>query len=278
MTTQTDSENSRATMGDNRAPIDALLKDLLEGLQENLLANEAELIALFDRLREAVERTPETVDSAEMDAKVGDFVKKQLGTLKKALEGAQEKYKRPFTDGGKVVDGTFKRRADEVERWQRLLQVRQTEFKLKVEAEARRKAAEEARKRAEEEEKARKAAEEAATKIADDKTLGAAIDAEEKARIAEAQRIQAEQAQKARTADLTRSRGDLGSVSSLRKELKGEVVERTAEVSLHLMPLIDAEALDKALRQWLKINGTKDSTQEPPKINGCKIYWEAKTR
>lgn len=274
-----DSEsNPRATTGSNRAPIDALLKDLIEGLQENLLANESELLALFDQMREAFERTPDVVDSADMDARFGDFAKKQLGTLKKAMEAAQEKYKRPFTDGGKVVDGTFKRRMDEVERWQRALQVRQTAYKLKVEEEARKKAAEEARKRAEAEEAARKAAEEAAAKANDAKTLDDAIAAEEAARNAEAARIQAEQAQNARTADLTRSRGDLGSVSTLRKELKGEVVERTKEVAEALMPLIDQDALDKALRQWLKINGTKDSTKEPPKINGARIYWEAKTR
>jgi len=273
-----EAENPRAVTGSNRAPIDELLKDLLDGLSENLLANEVELIARYDELREAFERTPEVVDSAEMDARFGDFVKKQLATLKKAVEAAQEKYKRPFTDGGKVVDGTFKRRADEVERWQRTLQARQTAYKLKVEEEARKKAAEEARKRAEEEEKARKAAEEAAAKAQDAKTLDDAIAAEEAARNAEALRIQAEQAQNAKTADLTRTRGDLGSVSSLRKELKGEVIERTPEIAAALMPLLDADALNKALRQWLKIHGTKDSTQPPPTLKGARIYWDAKTR
>ncbi len=273
-----EAEDRRPTKHDNLPPIADILKDLLEGLQENLLANESELIARYDEMKAMFGRMPAVVDSPEINAKFGDVAKKQFGELKAALKAKQSLYKLPFTEGGKTVDGTFKRRADEVEEWQRELQERQTRFNLKVKAEADRIAAEQARIAREAEDAARKAAELAAKAVEDAKSLDDAIAAEAEAERARAASIAAQQATQTKSTDITRVRGDQGSVSSLRMELKGEVIDRAALPMNLILPFISMDELNRALAQHLKLNGPKSEKDPLPNIPGTRIWWNAKTR
>lgn len=272
-------DTAAPNIGHNNPPSIDTYRELNESLPAYIEIEEKKLFDRFGVLKESFARAPATVDSPEADAKMTDFDKKQFGELKSALKDAHGRYKRPFLDGGATVDGLFKRLVDQIETMQSEIRKRQTAYKLKQEAEARRKAQEEARRQAEIEQKKREEAERLAAKARTEKQLNNAIAAETAAKQAEADRIAAEEAAAAKPAELTRSRGDQGGVSSLRSEWKVQVEDRAKLLAdPAILAYISADALDQAARAWLKVNAPKDFDAAPPVLGGCKVWVHKFTR
>lgn len=184
-------------------------------IRENLTERHHALTTRAEELLGAASRVPAEIKDEETAGNVGDFIKQIAAAIKNG-EGSRVKEKEPFLAGSRTVDGFFKAITDPLDKAKRTIEERLTRFlRVKAEAErkARQKAEDDARKEADRlAEIARKA--EAAAKT--DKGLAKAIEADTRAQTAAADLAQAEKKTDAKPADLSRNRGDLGSVASLR--------------------------------------------------------------
>lgn len=88
--------------------------------------------------------------------------------------------------------------------------------------------------------------------------------AADRARQAEADALAREKAATAKAADMSTVRGDYGGHSSLRTEWMGEILDRAALDLEMLRSHIPAEALDQAVRSFIKAGGRK--------LKGARIY------
>lgn len=248
-----------AGVGHNNPP------DPIQEIHERLTLAYIDLADRRDKLVEGVARVPEKIDD-EIAPRVIDFVKQIKAATSKAKDAFKTE-KGPYLEGGRAVDAFFKKITDPLEQAAKVLNKRLTDFQIEKEAEERRRreAAEaEARAAAE---KARREAEEAARKLAEESQLGDAIAKEEAARAASAAAIQARKEAEAKAADLSRTRGDYGGVSSLRAEWKGEMVDRDTLDLEALRPHLPSDAIDQAIRAFVKSGGRE--------LRGARI-WEHK--
>lgn len=223
------------------------IREVLKADHEALLSRADELLAGFDR-------APATVENEETAGRVGDFVK-QISTAIKNVDTARTSTKEPYLAGGRAVDGFFNPLKEKLDKAKRALTDRVGDYQRRKAAEERaaREAAE--RQAREAEEAARKAAEEAERAAQTDDDLDAAIAAEEAARKAAEQAEAAKKAASASAADLSRSRGDYGSVASLRTTWAGELVDRAALDLEALREHLPEPALEQAIRSFVKAGG-----------------------
>ena len=184
-----------AVPGHNHPPSDAAI------LRDQLGQTHAELSARADELIAGIARMSPAIDSDEVERKAIEFAK-QIAAHEKLCDGTRKTVKAPYAEAVKVVDAFFGNMVDPLKAGRDVVLRKLTVFQS-AKAEAERLAREEA---------ARKAAEEAAVaaaKVETDADLAQAIAKEEQAAVAI-------QATEATTADLSRSRGQYGSVASLR--------------------------------------------------------------
>ena len=251
------SDIALATMGDNNPPDDITI------LRERMEDEAAHLISRRDELIGAVERAPVDIEDDETSGKVADLIKLIMACHKSA-EAQRVASKEPFLESGRAVDGFFKRITEPLERAKKQVEHRLTLYQRRKAEEERRRREEEARLQAEEAERQRIAAEQAAADLRTDDDLAAAISAETLSRQAEIDAEKARQAALAKPAELSRSRGELGAVASLRTEWTGEIVSRE-EIDLSaLRPHIPLDALEKAVRAYVRAGGRD--------LKGAKIY------
>ena len=223
-------------------------------LKDDLGLKHAEILDRAKELLEAAQRVPETVTDDETAGKVGDFIK-QLTACNKAAEGARVSEKEPHLAASRVVDGFFKAVTDPLDTAKKAIERRLTTFlraKEEVARKERERIAAEERAAAE---AARKTAEEAERLAQDPTGLAAAIDAEEVARKAAADAEQARKAAEVKAAELSRSRGEYGSVASLRTFWDFSDLDRAALDLETLRQHIPADALEKAVRSFIKAGG-----------------------
>lgn len=211
--------------GHNHAPTGQLLngqalRTLLEG------ANEA-IRDRCDTLLNAEGRLP-LIDGDEAAGKVSDFIKQITATCKTA-DGVRISTKEPYLEGGRVVDGFFtKGITDPLMAMKRRVEAKLTRYlQDKAERERRERQERERIARAEEE-RARKEAAEAAAAVRTDEELDDAIAANDRSLQATAERLKAQGETNAKPADLSRTRGDYGSVASLRTAWDYEVSDLAA--------------------------------------------------
>lgn len=219
-----------------------------DALRQRLAEDNAALIRRHDDLIGAEERLPDIVDD-DSAGRVADYVK-QATACAKALDGSRVAAKEPFLEGGRNVDGFFKRYTDGLGTLKRRVEAKLSIY-LRDKADRERRAREEeARQSAE---AARKAEAEAmaladAAKVTTaqaDAALDTAVQAQTVARVAE-------KAAAAAPADLARTRGDFGSLATLRREWTFKDMDR-AELDLEaLRAHIPTDALEKALRSAIK--------------------------
>ena len=236
-----------ASLGHNSgAMADSLRGDLTEK-HAGVRARAAELLA-------AAERVPATIDSDDLAGKVGDFIK-QLTACTKAADGARIAEKEPHLAAGRVVDGFFRAIIDPLDAAKKNIERRLTAYlreKADAERRERERIAAEERARAEE---ARRAAAEAERKAQDEAGLQAAIDAEQQRKQAEADAEAARKASEAKAAELSRNRGDYGSVASLRTYWDFADLDRAALDLEALRQHIPTDALEKSVRAFIKAGG-----------------------
>lgn len=246
-------------LGDNNPPADLLLGD---ALREKLQDENQDILDRCEELLNAANRIPPITDD-DVAGKVGDFIK-QLTALNKTAETRRTGAKEPYLEGGRNIDGFFKSITDPV-------------LKLKTNVErtltiyAREKADRERRERMEQErlareaaEAARKAAEEAARAAADAAALDRAIEAEKAAETAQADLVKAERAADAKAAEMSRTRGEYGSMSSLRTSWVFDEIDRATLDLEALRPYLPVDGLEKAVRAFIKSGGRE--------LRGTTIY------
>lgn len=237
-------------LGDNNPPPDLLVG---EALHEKLRDENQDLLKRRDELLAAAARVP-AINDDDMAGKVSDFIK-QLSALTKASESKRTDAKEPYLDGGRSVDGFFKAISDPVVKAKTSIEKRLTDYLREKEAAARRERMEQERLAREAAEAARREAEERAKAARDAAELDAAIEAEKEAEVASADLAKAEAAADVKPAELSRTRGEYGAVSSLRTQWVFDEINR-AEIDLEaLRPYIPTDGLEKAVRAFIKSGG-----------------------
>lgn len=216
--------NNIAGLGHNNPPTDQ------EIIAEKLFENNQEIIESSEKLIKALERAPSEVTNEEEAGKVANYIKQITSGMKK-LDKAKREVSRRLTD--------FQRK--ERERLER----EQREEAARLKAEADRKAEEAA------------AAEAEGKVIHSGEAMQGALNVEEHARHIEDNA--------AKTAQKESSvRGSEGSLASLKKTWKGEIISRE-EIDLEsLRHHIPADALQKALNSFIRAGGRE--------LKGAKIF------
>lgn len=243
----------------NNPPPDLLVG---EALHERLRDENQDLIKRRDELLAAAARVP-AIEDEEIAKKVTDFVK-QLGALVKASESKRVDAKEPYLDGGRSVDGFFKAITDPVDRAKKDVEKKLTHYAREKAEQERRERLEQERLAREAAEVARREAEEKARAAADEVSLDDAIEAEARAETAQADLVKAEAAADVKPAELSRTRGEYGAVSSLRTQWTFDEIDRASLDLEALRPYLPTDGLEKAVRAFIKAGGRE--------LKGTKIY------
>ena len=246
-------------IGHNSPPPDLLLG---EALRDRLAEENGQLIARRDELLAAAARIP-AIDSDDVAGRVSDYIK-QLTALTKAAESKRTGAKEPYLEGGRNIDGFFRAITDPVARAKTAIERRLTDYLRDKEARARREREEQERLARQAAETARREAEAKAQALADEPGLEAAIAAEKAAETASADLVKATQAAAVKPAELSRTRGDYGAVSSLRTQWVFDEIDR-ASLDLEALRFhIPADGLEKAVRSFIKAGGRE--------LSGTRIF------
>lgn len=236
--------------GSNHPPRDLLTGD---ALREKLTDDNLALLSRRDELLAAADRVPDIADE-ETASKVSDFIK-QLMALHKTSETARVGTKEPYLEGGRGVDGFFKAITDPVAKAKAAVERKLTQYLRDKADRERREREEQARLAREEQDRRDREAREAAAKIKSEQDLADAIERERLAKVAEADTTKAENAAAAKPAELSRTRGEYGSVSSLRTSWTFRDLDR-AQLDLEMLRQhIPADGLEKAVRSFIRAGG-----------------------
>jgi hypothetical protein len=254
-------------------------------LREQLALDHSELIDRAQDLLAGVDRFVENhseINDDDVNGRAGDFVK-QITTHAKAVDQAREAAKRPYNVAGDTVQAFFKKgMLDNLMVGADRVRKAMTSYAVRKEEAARRAAAEEAQRKANEARAAEAEARRLAQIAADEEAARRAADAPAPApAVAEAAHEavgkqldvaasaynDAERAQEralAKPAELSRTRGDLGSVSSLRAEWKFEV-EDVSKVPVGFIQV--NEAMVKA-----HMKSNRDANGIPQAVPGIRFF------
>lgn len=241
----------------------------------------AELTKRAEDLIAAEARMPE-IDTPEADEKATEFVK-QIQACVKAMDLARVGEKEPYDTAGDAVHAFFRGPMDKLTAstknapagLKERVQARQTKYKLAAaETERKRREAEAEKARIEENErraaaaKAQAEADELARAAARKRSAAARAEADalaaaarqradeaaEAERVAAETRAAADRSASANLADLSRSRGATGGVSSLREVIDFREMDRALLDLGKLRPHLGTEALEKAVRAFADAN------------------------
>lgn len=276
MTDQTEA----AGPGHNLPPEADPLEQRRQNMHDDFGERYAVLLASRDRVLEELEAIPTEIEDDETAGKVSDWIKKNAAYLKDA-EAARVKEKEPYLEGGRLVDGFFAQITERLRKAKRTVQDRLTQYQRRRAEEERRRREEEARIARQKEEEERRKAEEArmaaaaAEAEAEERRKAAQKESEAekvmsehaeqqmaKADTAEAladqhagDAVKAEKSARAKSADVSRTRGDFGAVASLRERWTFEI---TGEVDLEaLRPYFREADIDHAVRAFVRQGGRK---------------------
>lgn len=263
-------------IGDNRPPDDlAELRDRLEDSNEAIAARRNELLLSFGRM-------PEIIVNEETNANATQLVKLIRACMKTAGT-AHAAAKQPFLDAGRVVDSWFHSITDPLETARREILNRMTIYQRAVAAEERRRREAEAARKREEADRLRREAEARIAEISrptiaanddpdpdDERTFAAALTADELARHAMADAHQAEKAAQAKPAEMSRTRGELGGVASLRtfwdyKDLDRDMIDLET-----LRAYLTIDDIERAIRGFIAAGGRE--------LRGITIYENTRTQ
>jgi|SRR5215472_5989786 len=221
------------------APAPAAVQEWLQDTHAALIRRRDEILAGAARFSAAY---PNGIPDEEVLGRVGDFAggKGIMGAFLRECGNERTAEKAPFLAGGKAVDGFFATLTEPVERVQSHMRSQATAYSVKLEAERREKARLEAERLAAE----AALAEDHAVETMDEADLQAAMDV---AKEAEAAAALAE----APAAELSRVRGDLGVVVSLRSRWVPDFE------NADLLTLVKAVAAGKAPLAYLDFHRTR---------------------
>lgn len=208
-----------------------------------------EIIARHDELLAGADRIPQQCDDDDTAGKLGDLIK-MITACTKAMDAHRVSEKEPYLTEGRNVDGFFKKFTEALDKAKTKVNGPLANYLRRKEDERRRKAIEDERaSRAEAQRLADEAAAQEAAQMpeAAAQTFAAAAatekDAEKAGKLAEA-----------KPADLSRTRGDYGSVASLRTRWVAENLDFATLDLDALRPHISRAELEKAANAWARIN------------------------
>ena len=244
------------------------LPDRAQMIRDDLVEIASPLERRRDELLAAVDRVPAEVDSDDLAGKIADFIK-QITAAMKSAEAARVAAKEPHLEAGRIVDGMFKKITDPLDGAKRRIEQRLTLWQRKKAEEERRRREQAERAAREEAERAAKEAAERAAAMRVEADLDAALNAEALAAQAAADAERAKKAAEAKAADMSRQCGDYGATASLRTEWVSRVVDRQMIDLETLRPHIALDALEKAVRSFVRAGGRQ--------LVGAEIHEETHT-
>ena len=261
-----DAQTTEPGPGHNLPPADA------DALLTRLTETHADLIERRDALLGGIERAPETIKEGDeaTAGKMADFVSGQIDKFIKHAEAIHKNEKEPYWTGGKTVDGFLHTLIDDIEAGKvKINRVRKKYADEKTARERRIREVEAARLR-EEEAARRREADEAAAAAKTEAELDAAIAREAEAEQARKDTAAAEKAAAAKPAELGRTRGQHGGMTTPKQFWNFDGINRD-ELDLEaLRQHLSVDALDKAIRSW--INANKDGLKAGEKLAGVDIF------
>lgn len=255
-------------IGDNAGPALEMLRDKLEAQNVDLVKRKEALIASAGRMPE--------ITNDDIAGKASDLVK-MIGAAIKDSESHRKAGKAPYDALADVVHSFFKKGiSDPLESAKKAVETK-LGVHLRAKADRERRAREEAERLAREaERKAQEAARAAAEAMQNEKDLAAALDAQARADEAAIASVAASKAAAAKPAELARTRGDVGSLGTLRTQWSFKDLDRHAIDLERLRPYLSEDDLGKAIRGYIKSMGAdalkmlvKDGNQP---IRGVTLY------
>lgn len=232
--TMTEDRFDAPPLGHNKPPV--------QTLPERLKEDHAELVGLVDAIAARANDLPKEIGDDEqlkLVAEVGAVAAAEWANT----DNARKREKDPFLNASREVDAFFKPFLERLERIKKLLAQRAAKYQDDKEAAARRLQEEAARAARAELEERRKAAEEAAR-------AGRTDDAMDELREAEAAETALREAEAAPEVETVRT--DSGVTVAGRKEWAFEIADYDAIPLSKLKPYLDREAVEKAIRSYLK--------------------------
>lgn len=251
-------------IGHNVAPADA------DPLRERLQSDHEKLVNRRDELLAAVTRAPTVVETEDDAKRMADFAQ-QLLTFVKEAKAIHQSEKAPYLEGGRTVDSFLHTLIDDIDDGKKEIDRRRKIYADAKAAEERRRREEEARKAREAEEAARKAAEEAAAALQNETDLQQAIEAEEQAEAARKAAENAAREAAAKPAELGRTRGDCGGITTLKRFWNWRQLDRDSIDLDALRQHLPIDAIEKALRSWISAN-KEDLEKGTVKLTGVEIF------
>lgn len=252
-------------IGDNLPPAEA------DPLRDRLIESYADRAKRCDELLAGCERFPAVIADEETAKRAGDFSVKQVAAWLKDWEASRVSEKDPFLKAGRTVDGYFENTAGPLVAAKKTVDAARKKYadeksarELKIRQEAERAAREAARA-------AEKAAAEAEAKIREAKDLDAAIEAEERAAAARAAAEAAAKAAQAKPAELSRTRGDHGSVTSLKSFPDFKDLNRAMLDLERLRQHFSIDHIETALRSFCRANA-EDIRKNAITLNGVTLF------
>ena len=243
-------------IGHNQGPLDEAA-----ALRERLAEDHAAVAKRAAELQAALSRLPDVRDD-DAAGKVSDYIKLVTACHKDA-EGRRVAAKEPFLQSGRAVDGWFKQITDALATVKAEATKPLTRYLTEKEAARRREAEELARlAREESDRKAR----EAAVLEAQGATIAAAA-AMDTAIAGAGEADKLADAALAKPADFARTRGDYGSVATLRQRWVCEITDRAALDLEALRPYLATDAIEKAINMAIKA-GVRE-------LRGARIFQQA---
>lgn len=235
-----------------------------EIIQDGLQTRFKEQLDRLAELKAAFERFPATVEDEEVASKSVVF-EKMLGAFITDAEKHHKAEKAQYLEAGRIVDAFFLAGMSKiVDPMKRTVNQRRVAYQDKV-AQAQKAAAL----------KAAQEAEEAAKKLAEsmqtEADLSAAID-----KVDEALNLKSA-VENFSASDSGRLKTEYGVTASLTYEWVGEIDHMDVMDLAPLRAFIPADALQKALNQWIRLNKANWKDDDKPHIHGCKIYRKAKS-
>jgi hypothetical protein len=226
----------RFGIGGNNPPISDLLTEEYRKLTSDIDAAVA-----------SASRAPEVIEDDVILGKFGDLTKILIAHSKTA-DDSRKAEKQPYLDAGRAVDGFFSALIGKVDAAKSSLLKRSTAYLQKKEAIERAAREAEAKKAADEQAAAMAAAERAQ----DQGDTDTALEMLAEASAAETTAAVAAAEARAKPADLVRTHGTGGSVSTLKKEWTFTVEDRSKIPLEQIRPYLAADAVDKAIKAFIK--------------------------
>lgn len=222
-------------------------------LAELLVEETADLACRRDELLGSVSRVPDISDEPT-NKKAADLVR-LIAACRKTAETQRVSRKDPYLAAERLIDATYKMITDPLDKAKAEVEKKMTAYQRRVAEDERRRREDEARAAAEE---ARRLAAEAAAREAAAATIEEIDEAITTGALADqafGDAIQAQKAAEAKPADLARTRGDFGAISSLRRFWDFTDLDRDTLDLLRLRAHIPLDALEKAVRAYIRAGG-----------------------